>query len=132
MSPESIQSFIALAYAHGVEGTYAAPEYGGNAGLAGWRSIRFDGDRQPLGYVDPVSRCELAPVSGPESGSGAAAQLALDPAGLWRIVDDVLAILRNVGRHHEQLDGRIARTVDARLTGPAGLVASAAVGIVDE
>ena len=121
------QSFIALAYAHGVEGTFAAPEYGGNAGLAGWRSIRFDGDRQPLGYVDPVSRCELAPVSGPESGSGAAAQLALDPAGLWRIVDGVLA-KPNIGR-----DQRVARTAASRGPGlPGGALRSATPSGVSE
>jgi hypothetical protein len=33
-----------------VEGALAAPEYGGNADLAGWRMVHFDGDVQPLGF----------------------------------------------------------------------------------
>src|SRR5207302_1064027 len=69
------QSFIALAYSHAVEGTYSAPEYGGNAGLVGWRSIGFDGDRQPLGYVDPATGCELAPVSGPDAAAARASSV---------------------------------------------------------
>src|SRR5947208_14282930 len=82
--------------------------------MDGWRSICFDGDSQPFGYVDPVSRCELAPVSGPEYGSGAAAQLALDPAGVWRIVGGVLAT-PDVGR-----DQRVARTAAPRGPGAPG------------
>jgi Gluconate 2-dehydrogenase subunit 3 len=34
------------------EAAFAAPEYGGNIGLAGWRLCHFEGDRQPLGYSD--------------------------------------------------------------------------------
>jgi len=37
--------------ANTVEGMYAAPEYGGNAGRTGWRNIRYEGDRQPIGYT---------------------------------------------------------------------------------
>lgn len=32
------------------EAAFAAPEYGGNPGLAGWNMIHFEGDSQPLGY----------------------------------------------------------------------------------
>ncbi len=32
------------------EGALAAPEYGGNAQLAGWKMVHVDGDVQPLGY----------------------------------------------------------------------------------
>ena len=32
------------------EGAFSAPEYGGNANLAGWTMIHFEGDVQPLGY----------------------------------------------------------------------------------
>ena len=35
---------------HTIEGTFAAPEYGGNVGLVGWQLARWDGDSQPLGY----------------------------------------------------------------------------------
>lgn len=32
------------------EAAFAAPEYGGNPGLAGWNMIHFEGDSMPLGY----------------------------------------------------------------------------------
>ncbi len=32
------------------EAAFAAPEYGGNIDLAGWRLCHFEGDSQPLGY----------------------------------------------------------------------------------
>jgi choline dehydrogenase-like flavoprotein len=87
------QSFVALAYAHAVEGTYSAPEYGGNAELAGWRSIGFAGDRQPLGYVDPTTGCELEPVSGPDRNAAArgAIPISLDPEALWRVLGNALS-----------------------------------------
>jgi hypothetical protein len=44
------QSFVGLLFQHTIEAAYAAPEYGGNRELAGWKSSRFDGDSQPLGY----------------------------------------------------------------------------------
>jgi hypothetical protein len=88
------QSFVGFAYSHAVEGTYSAPEYGGNAGRVGWRSIGFDGDRQPLGYVDPKTGCELAPVSGPEDGAASPdpRSPALDPEAVWRIASRALVV----------------------------------------
>jgi hypothetical protein len=44
--------FRDLVYEHAVEGAYAAPEYLGNRGLAGWAAIGFPGDVQPRGYTD--------------------------------------------------------------------------------
>lgn len=44
--------FRHLVYEHAVEGTYAAPEYGGNRDLGGWMAIGFPGDVQPRGYTD--------------------------------------------------------------------------------
>jgi len=44
------KDFSALVLAHTLEGMYAAPEYGGNKDLAGWRPNKFEGDSQPLGY----------------------------------------------------------------------------------
>jgi hypothetical protein len=41
-----------LFYEHACEGAYAAPEYGGNRGGAGWHAIQFPGDVQPRGYTD--------------------------------------------------------------------------------
>jgi hypothetical protein len=46
------KDFRALLYEHACEGMYAAPEYGGNRDLAGWRYIGFAGDVQPRGYTD--------------------------------------------------------------------------------
>jgi hypothetical protein len=52
-------SFLALLFEHTIEGLYAAPEYGGNRGLAGWKEIGFPGDIQPRGYTaDEVSRSD--------------------------------------------------------------------------
>ncbi len=44
------QEFVSLLAEHVVEGMYAPPEYGGNNDLAGWKSIFYEGDSQPLGY----------------------------------------------------------------------------------
>ena len=46
-----MSSFTALLFEHTIEGLYAAPEYGGNRGLAGWKDISFPGDIQPRGYT---------------------------------------------------------------------------------
>lgn len=48
----SAGQFTSLLYEHVCEGLYAAPEYGGNRGLLGWRSIGYPGDTQPRGYRD--------------------------------------------------------------------------------
>lgn len=44
------QAFVDTLAEHVVEGAYAAPEYGGNIDLSGWRALAYDGDSQPLGY----------------------------------------------------------------------------------
>jgi hypothetical protein len=33
------------------QAAWAAPEYGGNPGLAGWQMVHFEGDSLPLGYT---------------------------------------------------------------------------------
>jgi hypothetical protein len=43
-------AFVGQLVEHVVEAVYAAPEYGGNVDLAGWRSSQYEGDSQPLGY----------------------------------------------------------------------------------
>lgn len=40
-----------LAVTHALEFYFAAPEYGGNRNLVGWRAVGFEGDRQPRGYT---------------------------------------------------------------------------------
>ena len=49
---EADPAFKQVLYKHACEGSYGAPEYGGNRDLAGWRAIQFDGDVQPRGYTD--------------------------------------------------------------------------------
>jgi len=45
-----LDSFLDLAFRHTLEGTYGAPEYGGNRGRVGWSYTRWPGDHQPAGY----------------------------------------------------------------------------------
>lgn len=52
------QAFVGLLLEHTIDAAYSAPEYGGNRNLAGWRSVRFDGDSQPLGYSIYDARTE--------------------------------------------------------------------------
>jgi hypothetical protein len=47
----AVPGFADLLATHVIEGVFAAPEYGGNVGLAGWRMARFDGDSAPLGHA---------------------------------------------------------------------------------
>lgn len=44
--------FTRLLYEHACEGAYGPPAYGGNRGLAGWRTIGYAGDVAPAGYDD--------------------------------------------------------------------------------
>ena len=77
LAGSAASSFTALLFEHTIEGLYAAPEYGGNRGLAGWKDIAFPGDIQPRGYTpEEVSRSD-----GP------------DPVEATGIVADVLKLL---------------------------------------
>lgn len=40
-----------LLFGHTIEGMYSVPEYGGNKGGVGWKSISWPGDSQPRGYT---------------------------------------------------------------------------------
>ncbi len=64
-------AFVAAVFDHTVEGMYAAPEYGGNRDLAGWKYIRYEGDRQPIGYTrkqveEPDQGCTAGTLSAEE------------------------------------------------------------------
>jgi hypothetical protein len=48
--------FVELAFGHTLEGTYGAPEYGGNRERVGWHWTRWPGDHQPRAYT----RAEIA------------------------------------------------------------------------
>jgi hypothetical protein len=51
--------FLDTLFVHAIEGMYAVPEYGGNAGLVGWQDISYPGDSQPRGYTpDQVSQSD--------------------------------------------------------------------------
>jgi hypothetical protein len=55
----ALSDFVSLLFEHTIEGLYAAPEYGGNRDLTGWKEIGFPGDIQPRGYTaDEVSRSD--------------------------------------------------------------------------
>ena len=59
LAGQSVSTFTALLFEHTIEGLYAAPEYGGNRGLVGWKDISFPGDIQPRGYTsDEVERSD--------------------------------------------------------------------------
>jgi hypothetical protein len=53
----AVPGFLSLFVEHTIEGTFAAPEYGGNANLSGWAMARYDGDSAPLGHAtyDPAT-----------------------------------------------------------------------------
>lgn len=51
------EEFLRLAFRHTLEGTYGAPEYGGNRERVGWRYTRWPGDHQPHAYShDEIAR----------------------------------------------------------------------------
>ncbi len=74
------------------EAAFAAPEYGGNPGGAGWALVHFEGDSQPLGYsrFDGTSYVERpeAPLSTPNPGP--------DPDPLTDDTKQLLATVVNV------------------------------------
>ena len=70
------------------EAAWAAPEYGGNHDLAGWRMIHFEGDSQPRGYSQwngaGYDERPDAPMS------------TANPADPEPLTDDVRTVLREV------------------------------------
>ncbi|MDT7546090.1 MAG: gluconate 2-dehydrogenase gamma chain [Actinomycetota bacterium] len=51
LASSALGEFTALLFGHTIEGMYSIPEYGGNAGLVGWKEIGYPGDIQPRGYT---------------------------------------------------------------------------------
>jgi hypothetical protein len=51
LASSDVAEFTALLFGHTIEGMYSIPEYGGNAGRAGWVEIGYPGDVQPRGYT---------------------------------------------------------------------------------
>lgn len=78
LASQDATRFVDVLFGHTIEGMYAAPEYGGNRDLAGWRDIGFPGDVQPIGYTAE----QVADSDGP------------DPLELTGAVDDTVVWLR--------------------------------------
>ena len=77
LASSPVSTFMSLLFEHTIEGLYAAPEYGGNRGLAGWKDISYPGDSQPRGYTP-------SEVSGSDGH---------DPVAVSGVVADVLKFL---------------------------------------
>jgi hypothetical protein len=77
LTSSQASTFLTLLYEHTIEGMYAAPEYGGNHDLAGWKDISYPGDIQPRGYTsEEVERSD-----------------GRDPVDETQVVADVLKFL---------------------------------------
>jgi hypothetical protein len=69
------------------QAAFAAPEYGGNPNLAGWKLVSFEGDTMPLGFSpfdDSAGQYRELPASPVSSPGGA------DPAPLDDATRDIL------------------------------------------
>jgi hypothetical protein len=62
LASSSVSDFRNVLFTHAIEGMYSVPEYGGNAGLVGWRDISFTGDTQPRGW----SAAKVSQSDGPD------------------------------------------------------------------
>lgn len=74
-SDPAVKALVDVAWPHTYQFMYAAPEYGGNRDLTGWRYTNWDGDMQPQGYTR-----EQVETKGDDTLTGA--QLALLPEAL--------------------------------------------------
>ena len=61
---QDTSGFRDLLFTHAIEGMYAVPEYGGNAGAPpiGWQDVKFRGDTQPVGW----SPAQVSNSDGPD------------------------------------------------------------------
>ena len=61
---QDTSGFRDLLFTHAIEGMYAVPEYGGNAGTppVGWQDVKFRGDTQPVGW----SAAQVSNSDGPD------------------------------------------------------------------
>jgi hypothetical protein len=65
-SDDATQELVGAALANTIEAMYGPPEYGGNRGLVGWTSTRWQGDVQPRGFAAArVSNADPGPNLGP-------------------------------------------------------------------
>lgn len=89
--------FVRLLVEHTVEGMYSTPEYGGNRDLVGWRSVRFEGDSQPLGY-----------------------SIFDESTGVYKEMTDRPLSTPNPDEDFRPLDGDVAEFINAIATGTGG------------
>jgi hypothetical protein len=73
LARSEVSTFLSLLFEHTVQGLYAAPEYGGNRGLAGWKDISYPGDSQPAGYTS--AQVEQSDGHDPVAASGVVADV---------------------------------------------------------
>jgi len=50
VDPRTGKTFLDIVIQHVLEGSFSAPEYGGNEKTQGWQMLGIEGDNQPLGY----------------------------------------------------------------------------------
>lgn len=79
-SDPAVTALVDVAWPHTYQFMYAAPEYGANKGLIGWRYTNWDGDMLPRGYT----RAEVEEPGAPSSAAPApsSAELALKARAL--------------------------------------------------
>lgn len=121
----AVTAMMGLAVTHAFEGTWGAPEYGGNRDTLGWQAIGFEGDRQPRGYTEdevlnpPLEPLPVLDVTGALATYGPALALATSEAsiGLLALADGDARVL--------------ADRVRALLDDSAGVLDGVAAGVRD-
>jgi len=88
-----VTAMMGVAVTHAFEGTWGAPEYGGNRDGLGWEGIGFDGDRQPRGYTDEevtdpeIEMLPLLDVTSALAAYGPAMALATSEAAMGLLAE---------------------------------------------
>ncbi len=93
----TVQRLVDAALTNTLEALCGPPEYGGNHALAGWRGLRWPGDRQPDGFTPaqvsepdpPIASATAAAPSDPAGGERADALRRIAPllAGVGTSID---------------------------------------------
>lgn len=134
----AVTAMMGLAVSHAFEGTWGAPEYGGNRDTVGWQAIGFEGDRQPRGYTDdevlnpPLEPLPVLDVTAALAAYGPAMALSTSEASMGLLAsadgdfhalrEGVQALLADVGGITRSLagGGDLGAAVDDLLDGLAG------------
>lgn len=135
----AVTAMMGLAVSHAFEGTWGAPEYGGNRDTLGWQAIGFEGDRQPRGYTDdevlnpPLEPLPVLDVTAALAAYGPAMALSTSEASMGLLAaadgdfhalrEGVQALLADVGDITRSLagGGDLGAAVDDLLDGLDGL-----------